>query len=53
MKEDSKGKVQLKAIVQKKKHDDSFNSKGCQHFIEINDVTPSAKGCEDCLKIGD
>jgi hypothetical protein len=23
------------------------------HLSEIRDVTPSAKGCEDCLKIGD
>ena len=25
----------------------------CEHLKEINPVTPSAKGCEDCLKIGD
>jgi uncharacterized UBP type Zn finger protein len=24
----------------------------CGHFSEIRDVTPSADGCEDCLKIG-
>ena len=24
----------------------------CEHFSEIKDVEPSAKGCEDCLKIG-
>jgi uncharacterized UBP type Zn finger protein len=24
----------------------------CEHFSEIRDVKPSAKGCEDCLKIG-
>jgi uncharacterized UBP type Zn finger protein len=24
----------------------------CEHFSEIRDVTPSADGCEDCLKIG-
>ena len=24
----------------------------CQHVKEIKKVTPSAKGCEDCLKIG-
>ena len=24
----------------------------CEHFSEIHDVKPSAKGCEDCLKIG-
>ena len=25
----------------------------CTHLSEIRDVTPSADGCEDCLKIGD
>jgi uncharacterized UBP type Zn finger protein len=25
---------------------------GCVHLSEIKDVTPSADGCEDCLKIG-
>ena len=25
---------------------------GCEHFKEIKAVTPSAEGCEDCLKIG-
>jgi uncharacterized UBP type Zn finger protein len=24
----------------------------CEHFSEIKEVTPSADGCEDCLKIG-
>jgi hypothetical protein len=24
----------------------------CAHMKEIRDVQPSAKGCEDCLKIG-
>ena len=25
----------------------------CTHLDQIRDVTPSAHGCEDCLKIGD
>jgi len=25
---------------------------GCEHLSEINEVTPSADGCEDCLRIG-
>ena len=25
---------------------------GCKHLAEIRDVSPSATGCEDCLKIG-
>lgn len=27
--------------------------KGCEHLSEIKQVTPSADGCEDCLKTGD
>lgn len=25
----------------------------CKHLPEVRDVTPSAQGCEDCLKTGD
>ena len=25
----------------------------CTHLDEIHDVTPSADGCEECLKMGD
>ena len=25
---------------------------GCTHINQIGEVTPSAEGCEDCLKIG-
>ena len=25
---------------------------GCTHLNQIGEVTPSAEGCEDCLKIG-
>src|SRR5437879_6102652 len=28
-------------------------NKTCTHQNEIREVTPSADGCEDCLKIGD
>lgn len=24
----------------------------CTHLDQVHEVTPSAKGCEDCLKIG-
>jgi uncharacterized UBP type Zn finger protein len=27
-------------------------TKSCPHVLEIQDVVPSAKGCEDCLRIG-
>ena len=25
----------------------------CKHLSEVHEVTPSAQGCEDCLKTGD
>src|ERR1039458_7061223 len=28
-------------------------SEPCEHLDGIKDVTPSADGCEDCLRIGD
>ncbi len=28
-------------------------AKQCTHLDHIHDVTPSAQGCEDCLKTGD
>jgi len=27
--------------------------KGCVHLAEMQDVKPRAKGCEECLKMGD
>ena len=27
--------------------------KACPHVSEIREVKPSAKGCEECLKMGD
>lgn len=28
-------------------------TKDCTHIEQIQEITPSADGCEDCLKIGD
>jgi uncharacterized UBP type Zn finger protein len=30
-----------------------MTDKKCSHFDQIQEVTPSAEGCEDCLAIGD
>jgi len=30
-----------------------MNAAGCSHADHIRDVTPSAEGCEECLKTGD
>ncbi len=31
----------------------AIGQKGCDHLKLIRDVTPSANGCEECLKMGD
>jgi len=53
MKEDSSGQVRIAKSVQEKVSNGSFDTKGCTHIAQIKDVTPSAVGCEECLKIGD
>ena len=53
MKEDNSGKVQLLTKIQDQTNDGTLDTSGCKHFFEIQDVVPSAKGCEDCLKMGD
>ena len=30
-----------------------FQRRRCMHTGQINDVQPSAEGCEDCLRMGD
>ena len=32
---------------------DKGEAMNCSHLDQIQDVTPSAQGCEDCLKTGD
>ena len=29
-----------------------MTAKGCSHIADVRDVTPSALGCEECLKTG-
>lgn len=53
MKEDATGSVRIAETVKKKVEDGTLDPKGCTHIDQIQVVTPSAAGCEDCLKIGD
>lgn len=53
MKEDATGKVQLAAIIQEKIQQDLLDIGSCEHLSGIQDVVPSAEGCENCLKLGD
>lgn len=53
MKEDDTGKVRVAETVLEKIKNNAFDTKGCEHIKEIQVVTPSAQGCEECLAIGD
>jgi len=53
MKEDSSGKVQIGVQIRQAVESGNLDAKGCGHLSTIQDVIPSANGCEDCLKIGD
>lgn len=39
--------------AENKKSEEERMQKQCTHLNQIREVTPSANGCEDCLKIGD
>jgi len=42
----------LKSIYQRKERE-KLMATNCTHLDQIRDVTPSAHGCEDCLKTGE
>jgi uncharacterized UBP type Zn finger protein len=53
MKKDSSGSVRIATLIQDASERGLLNTKGCVHISTIQDVAPTADGCEDCLKIGD
>jgi uncharacterized UBP type Zn finger protein len=53
MKKDSSGNVRIAAQIRNGIDTGTLDTKGCGHFSTIQNVAPSADGCEDCLKIGD
>jgi uncharacterized UBP type Zn finger protein len=53
MKKDSSGRVRIAAKIQDAVKGGDLDDQGCGHIDTIQDVVPSADGCEDCLKIGD
>jgi uncharacterized UBP type Zn finger protein len=53
MKKDATGWVRIAAEIKKAVEVGALDAKGCGHISQIQDVVPSAGGCEDCLKIGD
>jgi CPA2 family monovalent cation:H+ antiporter-2 len=42
--------INLERVIELKMNS---NSASCSHLDRVHPVTPSAKGCEDCLRIGD
>ena len=53
MKPDASGRVRIAAKIQNLVAKNELDSQGCAHLAEIQEVTPSAEGCENCLKSGD
>jgi uncharacterized UBP type Zn finger protein len=53
MKKDKTGKVRIAAKIKEMIASGQLDSHGCTHVSEIQDVRPSADGCEKCLKLGD
>jgi uncharacterized UBP type Zn finger protein len=53
MKQDETGKVRIAAKINEMIASGQLDSHGCTHISEIQDVNPSADGCEKCLKLGD
>lgn len=53
MKPDSSGRVLIASKIQALAAKNEIDTQGCVHIGEIQDVTPSAVGCENCLKSGD
>ncbi|MBV9688797.1 MAG: DUF1211 domain-containing protein [Ktedonobacteraceae bacterium] len=51
--EEAEGNLQEVSSDQKKKRGTKHMAKQCNHLDQIQEVTPSAQGCEGCLEIGD
>ncbi len=53
MKPDSTGKVKVNSLVRDHIDKGTVDPLQCSHISSVRDVTPSAEGCEECLKMGD
>ncbi len=53
MKKDQTGSVRIADSIKDALNRGMLDDKDCSHISQIQDVIPSADGCEDCLKIGD
>jgi uncharacterized UBP type Zn finger protein len=53
MKKDSTGSVRIATQLQELIDAGDSDFEPCAHVPQIQDVVPSADGCEECLKLGD
>jgi uncharacterized UBP type Zn finger protein len=53
MKNNQSGQIQIAAKIQRAVEQGTLDVKGCEHISTIQDVIPSADGCESCLFAGD
>jgi uncharacterized UBP type Zn finger protein len=53
MKKDSSGSVRIAAQIQELVKEGGSDFELCSHAAHIQDVVPSADGCEKCLEMGD
>lgn len=53
MSENTKSRSSLSDVIRRFIWSGKIQDQGCSHLDQIQDVSPSAEGCEDCLKIGD
>lgn len=53
MKPDTTGKINLTSRLQHLMENQRNDPGLCTHLGQIQEITPSANGCEDCLKTGD
>lgn len=53
MDRNAKWSAHLGEDIRQKVESGEIERDGCTHLDLVEDVNPSARGCEDCLKIGD
>ena len=53
MKPDKTGRINIATRIQKMIAQGDPDTQKCSHLNAIQDVTPSAEGCEKCLQSGD
>lgn len=53
MSENTKSRSSISDAIHRFIRTEKIHNQECSHLSQIQDVSPSAEGCEDCLKIGD